>query len=492
MLRRIIFLILFGLSHLSHAQNENGNKYENLFITVDQRSHLTYADINLPITSAAYYATKFDMLLVFKDGRPNEICQFSYQSARFTIRDLFDPKRDLNILRNGVLQSVRKNDLAYFIFNQEIFINQSQKPKENAIFPAPWGVMVLNGAIRHIRWFIKDSSQDSYRLEDKTYLNSKEISPLILGNSFGWRKPMIKTVADHPQMLARIEAKEDGYTIKNAKKIIKEYNQWVKQNDYPRFKKYAIPEEIYRTTSSQSIDDSEITYQQVFSRVNYYNEVEAVHPNLNIAQANALFDPDSLYNLLLIYKDGRPNQEVKFTFKPHNFILKYRSPFLIRFFFDTKIPLTVIENGKETTIDKSLLTHMVLAKSYIFINNYVFDPDFKDKKETWGLVRINGPITEIKWVIVNSGSHYYNTQTYFNAVKQRKSLVNISSGWKKLYESLLSDYAELIVKINNKEKDYKLSNSVKMVVEYNEWVKKNDPERFNKYALPTGLTSLGK
>lgn len=481
----IVFAILIA-GNIIAQEKRSFQVYEDLFARVDNTNMISKLDVNLPTAyrgnSILDYNKVYEILLIFRDNRPSEKWQFTFKSSEYALKDLLDPRKELQLLKGGVTRSISKDDLEYFILGDIVFENSRKKEiKKYVGGKGLWGIQKINGPIKVVQKYLKRAEENGYFLDEDIRINSEAIS----WNPLKWKEEMAAYIADYKELSQKVLDKEEGYRKKDQNKIIIEYNSWVKENDPQRFKSATYPKQFIENAGLANTSTTSLGYSALFKKIEHKKSTETFSVSTNYSATNNIFSPDSLYDIKLYYRDGRPSEEVKFSFNPKKFLKKYYQPKFtgkLLFYKDvTEIP--VIKDQQEVLVKKSDLLYYVLNKSYIFVHssayNHPADWDY------WGLLSMNGPISQVKWYKQYLDNVNDETLCYFNGEPQKVNWVDGLGRWKKYYAELLTDNNALVEKIANKEKGYKgLGDARNIALEYNNWVLENDPKRFGKYIKP--------
>lgn len=214
-------------------------------------------------------------------------------------------------------------------------------------------------------------------------------------------------------------------------------------------------------------------YQEQFMRVDHRSRIRMEEFNLPVLGAQTpQLNYTRVYDLLLIYADGRPAKQYQFSFAS----AEQRFGDLL----NPDIDLRVMEAGTMLRLDKRDLAYMVL-------DDIVFVCDTNRKSAYtghWGLLGVNGPLRIIRWFHFwrNSGE-ITEQREVFMGDKQ----VLQYTGWKEEMTTLMADYPALVEKINNREEGYRRDDESRIIMEYNRYVREQDPERFYEAAMPAPL-----
>ncbi|MGB0524432.1 MAG: hypothetical protein ACPGJS_15785 [Flammeovirgaceae bacterium] len=153
---------------------------------------------------------------------------------------------------------------------------------------------------------------------------------------------------------------------------------------------------------------------------------------------------------LLVYKDGTA-QETALLF--------------------TSFPHFSMPNGRLKTTHLGEISKKEL-KCFV-VNDYLWMP----KNGKWGIVQVTGPLTLFS-TFSSAGNEFYIIDEQNNWISER----DLATNFKKKMLPLIGDHATLSSKIREKEKAYRFTaeNLVRIVHEYNEWVKINAPDRYKQ------------
>lgn len=182
---------------------------------------------------------RYDILIVYPDsGSIKTILEFT------SLMDLCDSDKPLIVRekKNGLITSglveISKTDIQFFIFdNKLLFKKNRQKEFEFHSGDRGWGLVEINGPVMVTkRYYLLAGSV----IESEMVVKCQEflgISPESMGGFF-FKKNISKRFSDFPELSKKIYKKEKGYTSKHGYEIIKEYNEWVNNNEPEMYEYY--------------------------------------------------------------------------------------------------------------------------------------------------------------------------------------------------------------------------------------------------------------
>lgn len=178
----------------------------------------------------------YDGLIIFKDSSKQSLELSILYSGIDDLCDATKPIRgkDLKIPRG---YEIAKKDIQYFVFQDLIFALDVTR-KDYAISLSDnkyWSALLIDGPVRFTKsYYIRKMESGSVLEIDAGNIQKGETrigsDPDNLGG-FGFKKFASKTFSDCEELSGKIAAEENGYTRKDALKIILEYNDWAKQQD---------------------------------------------------------------------------------------------------------------------------------------------------------------------------------------------------------------------------------------------------------------------
>lgn len=236
--------ILISYSLLSFAafaqvrQEPDLSELRQGFLQVDLRTGIRLEELNLPTpafsTEALRYHHTYTVWLLYKDGRPPEVYQFSFRAANCSWRDVVDPYKALRVLKNGELHAVDKKLLSHIILDQMILVANDG---DFSMYDEDWGLLEVNGPVQVIRWFHQHKVTGALTVR-KEY---RAASKTVLQYSTGWRKEMARLLSANQTLSEKVLQKVRGYRRPETTAILMEYNAWLLQQDPEAFAAAALP-----------------------------------------------------------------------------------------------------------------------------------------------------------------------------------------------------------------------------------------------------------
>jgi hypothetical protein len=145
----------------------------------------------------------------------------------------------------------------------------------------------------------------------------------------------------------------------------------------------------------------------------------------------------------------------------------------------TKVTFYSNPNDKKTKIDykpEDLKEYVIADKHYVTMN---YSGGLFDKPVRFVLVRKEGRIKTCVWYEMDpnqasTGKPYIEKEVLQKGDEKPIEVTSLVLGFVKKMSELVKEYPELVAKITNKEKGYNVLNIDKIILEYNEWFKKNN------------------
>lgn len=480
-------LLLTLIAHITIAQAYDEAFYTELFLKTDHTRNLKTVRISSNDHGPFAPSQDYKILVVYKDGSPHELYDFNFQQSNQSFYTLFRPSIPLKVINNGVLKNIPKNRLAYFVLDDMIFMNDKKDKvvKDNSNFKGKWGVLIINGPASITRYLQVDPVNESLFVSDVVKKGDEVIASVgeeQLKSFINGTKNILKIVSDNQAIADKVSNKEEGYTSDDYKKILLEYNESIKQKDPSSFAASALPGIVQKGFPIKTTVDSYQGYDAFFNETDHSHLNTYTFLKTNLGEPNDLVDSSKPSELLVLFNNGQPALEIPYEFVNSG---SYHTGFG-HLFDPSQDKITYKQNDETKTIDKKELEGLVVNNQYYFVRD--------QETGEWGVVLFNGPVKAVKWYRYNgAGQNFYtNTSSYLDGELLNFDLAHPVAGWKKKYISLLSDNEELVTKISNKESGYRYADAYKMIAEYNNWVKQNDPGRYDTRAIPASYKKLEK
>lgn len=236
---KIIFLLIAQLiSAAGWSQSDGQQRWKEYLHTTDFRSETDKIN-KFNVLDIYKTGHKYDILIVYPDS-----ISLKTTIEFVSIMDLCHSDSPLIVqsVKNGQLtaghRKIEKAEIQLFIFDNTLLFkkNRQKEYKLHASDPG-WAIVEINGPVMVTkRYYLSLGSLiESQRVvKDSEFIG---MSPESIGGFF-FKKSASKLFSDHPELSKKIFNKEKGYTSKYSYKIIKEYNEWVKESDQKRYAYY--------------------------------------------------------------------------------------------------------------------------------------------------------------------------------------------------------------------------------------------------------------
>jgi hypothetical protein len=216
------------------------NRWQAFFKDYTKEQYASYE--NEQFNKKFKYNEPYNCLVIFKDSTkaPMEI-----RMPFTSIENLCDPKANLEgkSYKTASAYSIAKKTVKYFVFDDVPFVIDHivRKQYKIELSPDQWSVLLIDGPVRYTKYYkVNTYSSGAVTASGLGRIQKYEDdigSDLNVFGGFSFKKFAVKTFSDYPELVAKINADEEGYGKKNVLKIITEYNEWVRKSDPEAFKK---------------------------------------------------------------------------------------------------------------------------------------------------------------------------------------------------------------------------------------------------------------